>query len=78
MPAWIPVSAVSLLPKHVRLEPPSHEEREGTDMATTKTGKPDANVCPDCGEPPATSSNGPAGTTAYSCANGHQWDRAEG
>lgn len=47
-------------------------------MATTKTGKPDANVCPDCGEPPVTSSNGPAGTTAYSCANGHQWDRAEG
>jgi hypothetical protein len=37
-----------------------------------------ANVCPDCGEAPATSSNGPDGTTAYTCANGHQWDRKEG
>lgn len=35
------------------------------------------NVCPDCGEPPATSSNGPDGTVAYTCGNGHQWDRKE-
>lgn len=45
-------------------------------MATSKS-KPAGNVCPDCGEAPATSSNGPDGTTAYTCANGHQWDRKE-
>lgn len=35
------------------------------------------NVCPDCGQPPETSGEGPDSSTVYACAAGHQWTREE-
>lgn len=39
------------------------------------SGSTGENLCPGCGEPPATSREGqPPGHTVYRCANGHDWE----